>query len=116
MIPLIINMGSLKGLWASLVAQMVKNLPARQETWVQSLGWKKSPREWNSYPLQYSWLENSMDRGAWRGTFHGVAKSRHNRVTNTIRFVYCNGINNDSVAFATKLMNPYFFFCSEIIV
>ena len=40
MIPLIINMGSLKGLWASLVAQMVKNLPARQETWVQSLGWK----------------------------------------------------------------------------
>ena len=26
--------------WASLVAQLVKNLPARQETWVQSLGWK----------------------------------------------------------------------------
>ena len=26
--------------WASLVAQMVKNLPAMQETWVQSLGWK----------------------------------------------------------------------------
>ena len=26
--------------WASLVAQLVKNLPAMQETWVQSLGWK----------------------------------------------------------------------------
>ena len=26
--------------WASLVAQLVKNLPARQETWVRSLGWK----------------------------------------------------------------------------
>ena len=73
-------------------------------------GLEKSPGEWNTYPLQYLWLENSMDRGAWRGTFHGVAKSRHNRVTNTIRFVYCNGINNDSVAFAIKLMNPYFFF------
>ena len=28
------------GIWASLVAQMVKNLPAMQETWVQSLGWE----------------------------------------------------------------------------
>ena len=26
-------------------------------------------------PLQYSWLENSMDRGAWRATVHGAAKS-----------------------------------------
>ena len=32
-VPLILN-------WASLVVQMVKNLPAMQETWVQSLGWK----------------------------------------------------------------------------
>ena len=29
-------------MWASLVDQMVKNLPAMQETWVQSLGWKDS--------------------------------------------------------------------------
>ena len=28
--------------WASLVAQLVKNPPAKQETWVQSLGWKDS--------------------------------------------------------------------------
>ena len=28
--------------WASLVAQMIKNLPERQETWVQSLGWEDS--------------------------------------------------------------------------
>ena len=28
------------------------------------------------YPLQYSWLENPMDRGAWQVTVHGVAKSR----------------------------------------
>ena len=38
--------------WASLVAQLVKNLPAMQETWVRSLGWD---------PLQCSGLENSMD-------------------------------------------------------
>ena len=35
----------------------------------------RSPGGGNSYPLQYSCLENSMDRGAWRATVHGVAKS-----------------------------------------
>ena len=34
-----------------------------------------SPGEGNSYPLQYSDLENSLDRGAWRVTVYGVAKS-----------------------------------------
>ena len=92
--------------WASLVAQLVKNLPAMQETWVRSLGWddplekgktthsnilawripwtvssfgkesacnagdlgliprSRSPGEGNSNPLQYSCLENPMDRRA----------------------------------------------------
>ena len=35
----------------------------------------KSPGEGNGYPLQYSCLENSVDRGAWRATVHGVAGS-----------------------------------------
>ena len=56
--------------WASLVAHRVKNLPAKQETWVQSLGWE-DPLE-NGNPLQYSCLENPMDRGAWQATVHGV--------------------------------------------
>ena len=34
------------------------------------------PEEGNGYPLQYSCLENSMDRGAWRATIPGVANSR----------------------------------------
>ena len=34
----------------------------------------RSPGEGNGNPLQYSCLENSMDRGAWRDTVHGVAK------------------------------------------
>ena len=38
---------------ASLVAQMVKNLPAMQETWIQSLAWRAPPGEGNGYPLQY---------------------------------------------------------------
>ena len=36
----------------------------------------RSPGEENGNPLQYSCLENSMDRGAWLATFHGVAKSQ----------------------------------------
>ena len=52
----------------SLVAQLVKNLPAVQET---RSG--RSPGEGNGNPLQYSCLENSIDRGAWQATVHGVA-------------------------------------------
>ena len=58
--------------WASLVAQMVKNLSAMRETWDRSLGWKDPPGEGKSYPLQYSCLENSIHRGAW------LARVRHN--------------------------------------
>ena len=47
-----------------------------RETWVQSLGQEDSPGEGNGNPLQYSCLENPMDRGAWWATVHGVAKSR----------------------------------------
>ena len=36
----------------------------------------RSPGEGNSYPLQYSHLENSMDRGAWWATVHGVVNIR----------------------------------------
>ena len=56
--------------WASLVAQLVKNLPAMWETWVRCLGLGRSPGEGKGYPLQYYGLENSMDC-----TVHGVGKS-----------------------------------------
>ena len=39
------------------------------------LGSGRSPEEGNGYPLQYSCLENSMDRGAWLVAAHGVTKS-----------------------------------------
>ena len=51
---------------ASLVSQMVKNLPA-------NAGLGRSPGEENDYPLQYSCLGNSVDRGARQ--VHGIKKS-----------------------------------------
>ena len=50
-----------KGTWASLVAQLVKNLPAVQETRGSIPGLGRSPGEQNGYPLQCSGLENCMD-------------------------------------------------------
>ena len=35
---------------------------------------ERSPEEGNGHPLQYSCLENPMDRGAWQATAHGVAE------------------------------------------
>ena len=58
-------------MWASLMAQLVKNLPAMQETWVQSLGGEDPLENGMGYPIQYSGLENSMDC-----IVHGVANSQ----------------------------------------
>ena len=53
-----------------LVAQLVKNLPAMRETWVQSLGWE-NPLQKGKATHFFSGLENSMDY-----IVHGVAKSQ----------------------------------------
>ena len=58
---------------------MVKKLPAkagdaRDMDSMPGLG--KSPGEGHGNPLQYSGLENPMDRGAWEATIHGVKKSQ----------------------------------------
>ena len=54
-----------------------------QETWVQS-GWGRSPGERNGYPLQYSCLENSMDRGAWWPV--GSQRVKYDCATNILTF------------------------------
>ena len=59
-----------------LVAQMVKNLPAMQIDPGSIPGLERSLGEGNGNPLQYSSLENSMDRGAWWATVHEVTKSQ----------------------------------------
>ena len=55
---------------------MVKNLSANARDWGSIPGSGRSPGVGNGKLLQYSCLENSMDRGAWRAIFHGVAKSQ----------------------------------------
>ena len=57
---------------------MVKNLPANagnagEVGSIPGLG--GSPGEGNGNPLQYSCLENFMDKGSWRAIVHGVAES-----------------------------------------
>ena len=63
------------------MGQIINNLPAMWETWVQSLELRRSPGEGNGNPLQYSCLENLMDRGAWWVTVHGVTKVGHDLAT-----------------------------------
>ena len=49
-----------------------------QEMWIQFLGREDSLEKEMANLLQYSCLENPMDRGAWRATVHGVARVGHN--------------------------------------
>ena len=53
---------------------MVKNLPANRGGVSLTSGLGRSPGEGNDNPLQYSCLGNSMDRGTWQATVHGVAR------------------------------------------
>ena len=48
----------------------------KKETWVRSLGCREPPGEGHGNLLQYSCLENSMDRGVWRAIVHGVTQSQ----------------------------------------
>ena len=63
-------------LWAFLMSQLVKNLPAMWKTWIQSLGWE-DPLEKGmaTHSSNVAW-RIPMDRGAWWATVHRVAKSR----------------------------------------
>ena len=71
----------------SLVAPSVKNMPAMQETTCSTGDPGSSPRSGrspgggNGNPLQYSYLENAMDRGAWWAIVHGIARVGHDLAT-----------------------------------
>ena len=54
---------------------MVKNLPAMQETWIQSLGWKDPLEEGRATHSSILAWRIPMDRGAWQAIVHGVTKS-----------------------------------------
>ena len=61
--------------WASLVAQMVKNLSAKWETWIQSLGWEDPLEEGMATHSSILAWRIPMDRGVWQAIVHEVSKS-----------------------------------------
>jgi len=75
----------------------------------------RSSGEGNGNPLQYSCLENPMDRGAWRATIHGVAKSQtmqQQTISKTDMLLYKNIMAfKHNFLFLTQLLidNSYFF-------
>ena len=71
------------------IAQLVKNLPAMQETWVWPLGQEDALEGMAGIPLQYCCLENPTDRGAWQTTVLGVR-----RVGRDLKMVHIK--NNDN--------------------
>ena len=79
-------------MWASLVAQTVKNLPAVRETWASSLGWEDPLEEGMATHYSIIAWNIPMDRGAWRATVHGVAK--------------CQTQLNDYLQHSTKIYVP----------
>ena len=65
-----------------MVLIVVKNLPAnagdiRDMSSIPGSG--RSSGGGHGKPLQYSYLENPIDKGAWQATVHGAARVRHNR-------------------------------------
>ena len=73
---------------ASLAAQSVKNLPARQEVLDSIPGSGKFPGEENGNPLQYSCLENSRGGGGLPATVHGVSRVGQNLATKPPHHTY----------------------------
>ena len=80
-----------------LGGSVVKNPPANSGESGSILGSGRCPGEGHGNRLQYSCLENLMDRGAWRATVHGVTKSqtRLSRHTDSLNF---RGFNLITVA------------------
>ena len=97
-----------------LVAQLVKNLPAMRETWVQSLGWEDPLQKGTATHSRCTGLENSLDY-----IVHGVTKSwtrlsnfqfsfhiANMAYVNTMCFLYQQISNKGSISF-------FFFFQSN---
>ena len=62
---------------------VAKNMPANAGDLGSIPGSGRSPGVGNGNPLQYLYLENPMDRGAWKATVHGFAKSQTQLSTHT---------------------------------
>ena len=84
-IPILFKRVYLPPIGSSLMAQIVKNLPAMRETWVQSPGWEDPlEREWLPTPV---FLPGEFHGQRSQATVHGVAKSRSRLTINRINEV-----------------------------
>ena len=63
-------------IWTSQMVLVIKSLPANAGDLDSIPGSERSPGEGHGKPLQYSYLEYPMDKGAWWATIHSVAKSQ----------------------------------------
>ena len=77
---------------------MIRNPPAKAGDVGLIPGSGRSPGEGNGSSLQYSCLENSMVRGAWRAIVHGVAKELDMTEHTRKGFIQCNYLCMDSVS------------------
>ena len=75
-------------LWGFPGGSVVKNLPTNAGDWGSIPGSERSPGEGNGNPIQYSCLENSMDRGAWWAIVHGVTKSQRELSRHACKYYY----------------------------
>ena len=87
--------------WASQVTQMVKNLPAVQETWVRALGWGDPLEEgMAAHSSMLAW-RTPLDRGAWWATVHGVSETD---VTERLSTAQCRICQRCSLSWSQPLL------------
>ena len=105
-------------IWSSQEVLVVKNLPTNVDQDL-ILGWRRFPGEGNGNPPPYSCVENSLDRGAWCATVHGVTKhwtglnthwlgvpSIHRKVLNSLTWdIWFSLIDNNILMF--RLLNLF---------
>ena len=94
-----------------LVTQTVKSLPVMQETWIWVLGSGRSPGEGNGYPLQYSCLESSLDRGARWAVVHGITRSWIQLSNSHTHRQYCKCIQTILSTHQRRMRKSFIYWC-----
>ena len=105
LLPPVASLGSTLLEMTSPVAQTVYNPPANAGDSGSIPGSGGSPGEGNGHPPQYSWLENSMERGAWWTKIHGVSKSQTRLSNYTFFHSDPQDLNDKATPFLSLLAN-----------
>ena len=84
--------------WASQVVLVVKNPPVNPGDFRDArsiLGWGRAPGGGQGNPLQYSCLENAVNKGDWQGTVHSIAKSQTGLCLHTHTHTHTHTLSSD---------------------